>query len=332
MTGGLALATAGTTKQTTDPGRAIWHERQSKGARKVNGTHSRKVQGLAAVLVVLMAVASAGPVHAAELKSEAVQAWNAYVMATERRIDRELASDQGFLVMDFRAGRETAEARQALMAGEVLVQDMETLDSTGEEIDVPGGMIHHWSGAVYIPDVTVEEIMARVSDPNQEDTKQQDVLASEVLERGPGYLKMYLKLQRKKFVTVTFNTEHMVRYQWHGEGRASSSSAATRIAEVIDVGEPTESEKPVGNDSGFLWRLNSYWRYEQAEGGVIVELESLSLSRTVPMILKPMVSPLIRSAAKGSVDRTLSSMRERFIRFTRQRLELTDPAETAPVR
>jgi putative flippase GtrA len=332
MPGGLALATAGAIKQVSDPGATVWRKDQPKGAKKVKGTYSNKAQVLAGVLVVLMALTSASPAHAAELKSKTVQAWNTYVAATERRIDRELASDQGFLVLDFLPAGETAEARRALMAGEVLVSDMKTLDSTGEEIDVPDGMIHHWSGAVFIPDVTVEEVMARVSNPNQEDTKQQDVLASEVLERGPGYLKMYLKLQRKKFVTVTFNTEHMVRYQWHGEGRASSSSATTRIAEVTDVGEPTESEKPEGNDSGFLWRLNSYWRYQQVDDGVIVELESLSLSRTVPMILKPVVSPLIRSAAKGSVDRTLSSMRERFIRFSRQRLEVTDPAEAQPAR
>jgi putative flippase GtrA len=332
MSGGLAVAAAGATEQITSPAGAIWREGQLKGAREMKRTRSRKAQALAAVLAVLMASTSVGPVHAAELKSKTVEAWDAYVMATERRIVRELASEQGFLVMDFQARARSVAERRALMSGEVLVSDMKTLDSTGEDFDVPGGMIHHWSGAVFIPDVTVEEVMARVSNPNQEDTKQQDVLASEVLDRGPGYLRMYLKLQRKKFVTVTFNTEHMVKYQWHGEGRASSSSATTKIAEVVDVGKPTEAEKPVGNDSGFLWRLNSYWRYEQVEGGVIVELESLSLSRTVPMILKPMVSPLIRSAAKGSVDRTLSSMRDRFIRFSQQRIELTDPADVQPGR
>jgi hypothetical protein len=240
---------------------------------------------------------------------------------------RELASDQGFLVMDFQPRSRSAADRRALMAGEVLVSDMETVDSNGQNFDVPSGMIHHWSGSVFIPGVTVEEVMARVSDPNQEDTKQQDVLASEVLERGPGYLRIYLKLQRKKFVTVTFNTEHLVHFQWRGEGRATSRSATTRIAEVIDAGKPTEAEKPEGNDSGFLWRLNSYWRYEQVDGGVIVELESVSLSRTVPMILKPIVSPLIRSAAKGSVNRTLDSMRDRFVRFARERLEITEPAD-----
>lgn len=325
--GDMAAATAGTNQQITVTARPIWHGQQPKGARTMKRSHSRGTQVLAAALVVLMSAASAGPVQAAELKSKTIQAWDAYVLATERRIARELSSDQGFLVMDFQSSTRSMADRRALMAGEVLVSDMETLDSLGEEFDVPSGMIHHWSGSVFIPGVTVEEVMARVSDPNQEDTKQQDVLASEVLERGPGYLRIYLKLQRKKFVTVTYNTEHLVQFQWHGEGRASSDSSTTRIAEVMDAGEPTEAEKPIGNDSGFLWRLNSYWRYEQVDGGVIVELESVSLSRTVPGILRPMVSPLIRSAAKGSVDRTLDSMRERFVRFARERVEMAEPAE-----
>ncbi len=327
ISGEMAVATAGTSTQMTVPVSAMWREGQPNGGKIMKRTYPRRAQALAAVLVVLMSATSAGPVQAAELKSKTVQAWDAYVMATERRMARELASDQGFLVMDFQPRSRSAADRRALMAGEVLVSDMETVDSNGQNIDVPSGMIHHWSGSVFIPGVTVEEVMARVSDPNQEDTKQQDVLASEVLERGPGYLRIYLKLQRKKFVTVTFNTEHLVQFQWRGEGRATSRSATTRIAEVIDAGKPTEAEKPEGNDSGFLWRLNSYWRYEQVDGGVIVELESVSLSRTVPMILKPMVSPLIRSAAKGSVNRTLDSMRDRFVRFARERLEMTEPAD-----
>jgi len=35
----------------------------------------------------------------------------------------------------------------------------------------------------------------------------------------------------------------------------------------------------VGDDRGFLWRLNAYWRYEQVAGGVIAECESITLSR-----------------------------------------------------
>jgi len=58
--------------------------------------------------------------------------------------------------------------------------------------------------------------------------------------------------------------------------------------------------------------LNSYWRYQQVDGGVLVECESLTLSRGVPAILAPFVKPIISGVARESMKRTLTSMRDRF--------------------
>jgi hypothetical protein len=139
-----------------------------------------------------------------------------------------------------------------------------------------------------------------------------------VLDRGPGSLRLFLRLQRSQFVTVVYNTEHAVRYARHGERRASSRSIATRIAEVVEPASPNEWERPVGEDRGFLWRLNSYWRYEQAGGGVLVECESISLSRTVPSLVRGAVRPLIDQVARGSMERTLLAMRARLSNTTSQ--------------
>ena len=61
-----------------------------------------------------------------------------------------------------------------------------------------------------------------------------------------------------------------------------SRSVSTRIAEVEDAGLPNEREKPVGHDGGFLWRIDSYWRFEEQDGGAYVEAESISLTRDIP--------------------------------------------------
>lgn len=113
-------------------------------------------------------------------------------------------------------------------------------------------------------------------------------------------------------VTVVYDTEHDVRYRMVGPGRAVSSSIATRIVEVEDAGTASERGLPAGEDRGFLWRLNSYWRYQEADGGVLVELESLTLSRDIPSIFKPMVLPIIDRVARESMTRTLASLRGRF--------------------
>ena len=88
-----------------------------------------------------------------------------------------------------------------------------------------------------------------------------------------------------------------------------SRSVSTRIAELRDVGTATEAEKPAGQDRGFLWRLHSYWRYQAVPGGVVVELESLTLSRDIPWALRLVAGPIVDRIARESVSRTLSSLR-----------------------
>jgi len=257
-----------------------------------------------AALAVALGVAA--PIGGGALLTPgAIGGWNAYVAATEQRISRELAAPVRFLVQDFRAGAEAN--RRALLAGQTVIDEMVSLDARGSEVAVPDAMVHHWRGAVFIPGLRLDDLMQRLRSGTP-GAKQEDVLASRVLERGPDRMRVYLRLQRRKFVTVVYNTEHTVSFKRHGPTRASSASTATRIAEVESVGTPAERELPVGQDRGFLWRLNSYWRYEQVSGGVIAECESVSLSRSIPYGLNYVVSPLVASTARESMARTLSTL------------------------
>jgi putative flippase GtrA len=251
--------------------------------------------------------------QAADLQPETLKAWNKAVEKTEQRISGELSSPDGFLALDFLDPQEAAHERQAVLSGRIPIRKIEA----SKTVDVPGGMIHHWRGAVFIPGVPLHFILSRVKNPNVEDTRQEDVLDSKVLQRSANELRLYLKLQRSKIVTVVYNTEHLVRYQQHGTDRESSSSTATKIAEVERISGSREHEKPEGHDRGFLWRMNSYWRYQQVKGGVIVECESMTLSRSIPFFLEYIVRPLIDSTARESMQRTLDSMRMRMARAYR---------------
>jgi len=134
------------------------------------------------------------------------------------------------------------------------------------------------------------------------------VLAVRVLERTPDSVDLFIRMTRTKIVTVTYDTEHHVEYRRHGPLRASSRSVATRITELDDEGRG----KIPGEDRGFLWRMNAYWRYEQVPGGVIVDLESLTLSRAIPLGMGTIVSPLINRIARDSVSRTLDHIRRTY--------------------
>ncbi len=257
--------------------------------------------------MLALAVAAGSPAAAADLQPQTVAAWDRYVEATERRIAGELDDADRFLVQDFRD--DAAEARREVLAGEVRIDRLETRDADGERIGVPKGAIHHWLGSALIPGVTLEEVLHALIHAVEPEALQDDVIESRVLGRpGDDRLEVFLKLRRKQMVTVHYNTEHAVAYTRHRPGEASSRSVATRIAELDDAGTATEREKPIGRDRGFLWRLNSYWRYQEVDEGVIVECESLSLSRGIPLLLRWMASPLINRAARDILSRTLAAM------------------------
>jgi len=255
-----------------------------------------------------------GVLAAAELTPELLQGWATYVKATEQRIAAELHAAKGFLVLDLQPEREAAQERRAVLAGEIPIKKMVSHDASGKKMELSGGIAHHWRGSVFIPGAKLDVIIYRVLNPTDADMQQEEVLQWRVLARGQDSLKIFLKLQRSKFVTVVYNTEHEVRVQRYGKDRASSTSVATRIAELDSPGSSREREKPIGHDSGFLWRMNSYWRYEQVAGGVVVELESVTLSRSVPFIFDLLIHPMIESTARESVERTLVSMRKHHMR------------------
>jgi len=266
----------------------------------------RRAQFLGVVTALILAGVTTA---AARLYPEAAMAWTTYTTATERRVAAELADSRRFLAMDFSS--DAAADRRAVLGGEIVIRHVDTLDSRGQILDVPSALVHHWRGAILIPHVTLNDVMARLQSGGPA-AKQEDVLDSRVLERGPDRMRIYLKLQRTKFVTVVYNTEHLVTFKRLSPTRATSASTATKIAELEDVGTPREHELPPGDDRGFLWRLNAYWRYEEVPGGVIAECESITLSRTIPSVVLYVVSPLIDSAARESMTRTLQSVTARF--------------------
>ncbi len=258
------------------------------------------------IALTLGALVPAGA-SAARLEPVTVAAWNAYVAATEARITRELNAPRGFLASDFEPG--SAGARSAAFEGRIPVAEMQTADAANRQIGVQDGLISHWRGSVFLPGVTLDTLLDRLMHPSEHGPHQEDVLAVRVLHREPEQLKLFIRMTRSKIVTVTYDTEHRLNYRRLSSSRASSRSVATRIVEIDGSGTDREFAKPAGQDRGFLWRMNSYWRYEQFAGGVIVELESLTLSRAIPLGLGVIVEPIIDRIARESMSRTLDNIR-----------------------
>ena len=165
----------------------------------------------------------------------------------------------------------------------------------GRNIDIPGGTIQHWRGTILVPGITRDALLSRLMNPSE--PYQEDVLALTVLARRPDGLDLFIRMTHRALITVTYDTEHRVTFRRHGATRASSRSVSTRVDEVGR------------EDRGLLWRVNAYWRYEQVPEGVLVDLESLTLSRAIPFGLGPIVKPLVHRVARESVTRTLEHLR-----------------------
>jgi len=126
---------------------------------------------------------------------------------------------------------------------------------------------------------------------------------------------IYLRLQQQEsFLTVTFDTEHDVHYTRLDARRAASESRSTRIVEVENAGERGERSLPAGRDHGFLWALNSYWRFSETPSGVYVQCEAISLTRDIPAGLGPLIGGYIETIAKDSLGTTLRHTRDAVLK------------------
>jgi hypothetical protein len=203
-----------------------------------------------------------------------------------------------------------SEVLAALKRGEIFMERLQTLDASGQKMEAPEAIIHHWLGAVFVPGASLPQTMALVQDYNHhQDIYKPEVVGSRLIGHTGNDFQIYYRLRKKKVITVTLNTFHDVHYSPVDSTRCYSRSYSTKIAEVANADTPNEREKPVGQDGGFLWRINSYWKFEEKDGGVYVECESISLTRDIPTGLGWLITPFVTSIPKESLEMTMGSTR-----------------------
>jgi hypothetical protein len=249
------------------------------------------------------------PGRAVGLKPETNTAFNRYVQVTEQRTQNDLASGP-FLWVDGLPIKQREEVYQRLKEGQVVTQRLETLDR-GVSIAVPGGLIHHWMDVVFIPGASLKQTLTLLQSYDEHSRIYAPrVLRSKLIQHNGDDFEFFLRLRETKIVTVVLDTEYHVHYMHLDPARACSRSYSTRVAEVESAGQPDEHDKPIGDNSGFLWRLNSYWRFWEHDGGVYVQLEAISLTRDIPDGLAWLVRPFVTSIPRESLVFTLSRTRK----------------------
>lgn len=246
---------------------------------------------------------------AAELKPEAIAAFDRYVAATEARINSEESPTGTFLYVDGQPSDAMNGSYRKLRNGEVLVEKRET-KSPGISSHVPGGMVHHWVGIVFIPGATLAQVLPIVRDYDRRaELYKPEVTASHLISRQGDDYRFFLRLYQKRFTTVVFNSEYVSHWGKVDSKMAYSHCVSTKITEVKDPDRPDGEEWPVGHGRGYLWRLNTYWRFEEKDGGVYMQCEAVALTRDIPLGLGWLLKPLVTKIPRESLSRALGQTR-----------------------
>jgi len=261
------------------------------------------------LLAALLGVSRAAGAHpGSTLQPETIRAFENYVAATETRNAKSLAQTDYFWI-DGLTKQEKEEAYQRLKSGKVELRRVSG-EQTGGNSAIPGGMIHDWQGMVFIPGANLEEVLDFLQDYDRHATYYApDVERAKIEAHDGNHFHVFMRFRRKKIITVVLDTEQEINYFRDSPTRAHSRSSAVRIAEVENPGTAQEREKAPGNDSGFMWRLETWWRLEERDGGVYVQNEVVSLTRSIPGVLAWMIEPFVTSIPKESLQFTMEATR-----------------------
>ena len=272
-------------------------------ARPMINPYARRRLLAGAAAAALVSIAT--PATTAELQPRTIAAFGHYVQLSEATMN----AGAPFLWIDRLPAPEQALRRSELRQGSLLIERV-TITDGGKEISIPDGLVHHWIGLVFVPGATVDSAAALLQDYDRHaEIYKPAVARSKLLARDGDTFRVYLRFFQKKVITVVVNSEHEARFSREGRDRARSRIYSTRIAEVENPDTPGEREKPVGQDGGYLWRLYTYWRFLERDGGTYVQCESITLTRGIPVGFGWLIRPFITSIPRESLEFTLTTTR-----------------------
>ena len=246
----------------------------------------------------------------------AVASFNSYVSGVESRLGQQHRSADAFLASGDLAPQSTARLR----GGELIVE--EVTPSGG--MALPGALLHHWRGTAFAPGATVADFERLMKDFNHyPQSFSPQVVQARVLSQKGDSLQTLMRVRQKHVITVVMDTAYDVTFGRLDERHGYSISRSTRISEIDAAGTGAERELSASESHGFLWRLNTYWSYEERDGGLYMQIETVSLTRSIPRGLGWVVQPFVESVPRESLEFTLRSTCDGL---RREREKTTDAA------
>jgi hypothetical protein len=225
--------------------------------------------------------------------SKATAGFEAYVHKIEARLDQQHQSGGNFVA---------PKDEQRLRSGDVVVEKLTPADRP----DLPGAMLHHWRGTAFAPGAMAADFERLIQNFNSyPQIYAPQVIRSTVSAHDDDRYAVSMRVRQKHVLTVVMDTAYDVQFGRLDARHGWSNSLSTAIHEIADPGTPKEHALTEAGGHGFLWRLNTYWSYEERDGGLYLQIESISLTRSIPIGLGWAVGPFVESVPRESLEFTL---------------------------
>jgi hypothetical protein len=266
-------------------------------------------------LIFLTSFSLASPILLAETPSpETLKAFDNYVQAAEGRNNEELLAGKNFLWLVTLPASDRERTYHLLKPQQTIIRHSASCASR-DCSNIPGGLIHDWTGITFVPNVTLQQVLSALQDYDRDaDYYRPTVLRAKLLARAGNSFRVFLRLKETHVITVVLDSEYEIQYLVIDNTHAASVSHSTRITEIENAGTSQERPTAPKDNHGFLWRLNSYWRFYQDDGGVYIQCNAISLTRDIPTGLGWLVAPFIENVPRESLDFTLTATREALLK------------------
>lgn len=243
---------------------------------------------------------------AEESTPAATAAYNNYLARLEGRLNAEHRSAAGFVT-----GLDNSQLRARLHSGETVIEHLNS-KVDGEQ---PGAMLHHWRGTAFVSGAHAAEFERLLRNyPAYPQVYAPQVVAAQLVEQKGDWLQATLRVRQHHVLTVVLDTSYDVNFVHLDSLHGASTAHGTRVAEIADAGTPQERTLSLRQQQGFLWRIDTYWSWAEQDGGLYLQIESVTLTRGIPRGLGWAIGPFVQSIPRESLEFTLHQTAQALVR------------------
>jgi len=236
--------------------------------------------------------------QAEEPNPAASEAYNKYLAQLEGRLNIQHGNTATYV-----AGLDTPEIRARLHAGEQVVEQL----NAKADRELPGALLHHWRGTAFVPGAHAADFERLLRDSSAyARIYAPQVVRSRQLGQQGEHVQTILRVRQHHVLTVVLDTSYDVSFAHLDLAHGTSTAHGTRVVEIADAGTARERSLSPHEQQGFLWRIDTYWSWAEQDGGLAIQIESVTLSRGIPRGLGWVVGPFVQSIPRESLEFTLS--------------------------